>query len=333
MPIDENILMSNCILCPRMCHVNRNLGQKGYCKAPASITAARADLHFWEEPCISGTKGSGAVFFSGCNMGCVFCQNQEISHGNVSKEITSKRLTDIFLELEDKGAHNINLVTPSHYVPQIVNALESAKNKGLKIPVLYNTSSYENVETLKLLDGLIDIYLPDFKYYSEELSIKLSNAPGYYETAMKAISEMLRQVGEPLFMNNNNIISASEYNDIISDMADDDDYTGPLMYKGVIIRHLMLPKQLKDSKKVISSLLNKFGDKVYISIMGQYTPMKHIMSLPENSELSFLKETISETDYEKLLDYAIDHGLENGFMQSLETSLESFIPAFDYKGL
>ncbi|MCR4903287.1 MAG: 4Fe-4S cluster-binding domain-containing protein [Butyrivibrio sp.] len=325
--------MSNCILCPRKCHVDRTLDQRGYCNAPAKITAARAALHFWEEPCISGTKGSGAVFFSGCNMGCIFCQNQEISHGNVAMEISVSRLSDIFLELETQGAHNINLVTPSHYVPQIANALESAKNKGLKIPVLYNTSSYEEASTLKLLDGLIDIYLPDFKYYSEDLSLQLSNAPKYSEIALKAIDEMLRQVGEPVFLEDNHLISSFDYNEIISNISDEDDYAGPLMQRGVIVRHLLLPGQIEDSKRVISSLLKHFGDKVFISLMGQYTPMEHIKSLTDTSKLSFLKRTVSEHEYDELLDYAIDCGLENGFMQSLDTSSESFIPAFDYKGL
>ena len=330
----ENIdqLMSNCILCPRNCHVDRTAGQRGYCNAPSNITAARAALHFWEEPCISGTKGSGAVFFSGCNMGCIFCQNQPISHGNVAKGITIQRLADIYLELQEQGAHNINLVTPSHYVPQIANSLEMARNKGLSIPVLYNTSSYESVETLKMLDGLIDIYLPDCKYFSDELAIGLSNAPKYFEIATDAIKEMLRQVGTPHFLHEGRVINAEEYNEIIEETTEDD-YVGPLMKKGVIIRHLVLPRQTEDSKKVIQALLQTFGNNVFLSIMGQYTPMKQLSEKSLRSELSFLKETITEDEYDELLDFAIDCGLENGFMQSLETSSESFIPAFDYKGI
>lgn len=325
--------MSNCVLCPRMCHADRTAGRRGYCNAPSNLTAARAALHFWEEPCISGTRGSGAVFFSGCNMGCIFCQNQEISHGDVAMNISVERLSDIFLKLQEQGAHNINLVTPSHYVPNIANALELSKNHGLNIPILYNTSSYENVSTLQMLDGLIDIYLPDCKYYSEELAISLSKAPGYFEIAVKAIGEMLRQVGEPVFNHNGEFIDSVKYNEIIENMDETEDYSGPLMQKGVIIRHLALPGQIVDSKNVLNQLIDTFGARVFISIMGQYTPMGHLIENETSNKLDFLKRRITEKEYDELLDYAIDIGLENGFMQSLDTSSESFIPAFDYKGL
>ena len=306
--------MSNCVLCPRMCHADRTAGRRGYCNAPSNLTAARAALHFWEEPCISGTRGSGAVFFSGCNMGCIFCQNQEISHGDVAMNISVERLSDIFLKLQEQGAHNINLVTPSHYVPNIANALELSKNHGLNIP-------------------LIDIYLPDCKYYSEELAISLSKAPGYFEIAVKAIGEMLRQVGEPVFNHNGEFIDSVKYNEIIENMDETEDYSGPLMQKGVIIRHLALPGQIVDSKNVLNQLLDTFGARVFISIMGQYTPMGHLIENETSNKLDFLKRRITEKEYDELLDYAIDIGLENGFMQSLDTSSESFIPAFDYKGL
>ena len=316
-----------------MCHADRTAGRRGYCNAPSNLTAARAALHFWEEPCISGTRGSGAVFFSGCNMGCIFCQNQEISHGDVAMNISVERLSDIFLKLQEQGAHNINLVTPSHYVPNIANALELSKNHGLNIPILYNTSSYENVSTLQMLDGLIDIYLPDCKYYSEELAISLSKAPGYFEIAVKAIGEMLRQVGEPVFNHNGEFIDSVKYNEIIDNMDETEDYSGPLMQKGVIIRHLALPGQIVDSKNVLNQLIDTFGARVFISIMGQYTPMTHLIENETSNKLDFLKRRITEKEYDELLDYAIDIGLENGFMQSLDTSSESFIPAFDYKGL
>ena len=316
-----------------MCHADRTAGRRGYCNAPSNLTAARAALHFWEEPCISGTRGSGAVFFSGCNMGCIFCQNQEISHGDVAMNISVERLSDIFLKLQEQGAHNINLVTPSHYVPNIANALELSKNHGLNIPILYNTSSYENVSTLQMLDGLIDIYLPDCKYYSEELAISLSKAPGYFEIAVKAIGEMLRQVGEPVFNHNGEFIDSVKYNKIIENMDETEDYSGPLMQKGVIIRHLALPGQIVDSKNVLNQLIDTFGTRVFISIMGQYTPMGHLIENETSNKLDFLKRRITEKEYDELLDYAIDIGLENGFMQSLDTSSESFIPAFDYKGL
>ncbi|SHI29176.1 putative pyruvate formate lyase activating enzyme [Butyrivibrio fibrisolvens DSM 3071] len=327
-----------------MCRVDRTAGQKGFCRESGNPAAARAALHFWEEPCISGQTGSGAVFFSGCNMGCVFCQNYEIAHDEVRKEITQDRLADIFLELQDKKAANINLVTPTHFIPGIVMALESAKNKGLKIPVVYNTSSYENVESLKLLDGLVDIYLPDCKYYSGDLSAKYSKAADYFEKALPAIEEMVRQTGSPSFYmphvhpgsssdeDCNKSISADKYNDIVAgdeslEDTESSDYTGPLMKKGTIVRHLLLPGHLDDSIKIVTKLHEKFGDKIYISLMNQYTPMPHSAVFPE------LTNTVSSDDYDKLIDHAIDIGVENAFIQGDETDKSSFIPAFDYSGL
>ena len=233
--------LQDCTLCPRNCHSDRIHGQTGYCGQTDQITAARASLHMWEEPCISGQTGSGTVFFSGCNMGCVFCQNHTISKGETGRPISTDRLAEIFLELQSRNACNINLVTPTHFVPQIIDALQLAKKQGLTIPVVYNTSSYEKIETLKMLDGLIDIYLPDLKYCSSVLSRKYSHAEDYFTYAAPAINEMLRQTGTPIFAEQK----------IVSQPKSEDDYSGPLMKKGVIVRHLALPGCMEDSKAVL----------------------------------------------------------------------------------
>ncbi len=295
--------MKKCVLCPRMCGADRTSGQTGYCKMPAQVMAARAALHMWEEPCISGEAGSGTVFFSGCNMGCVFCQNRTIAVGETAKPITIERLAEIFLELQKKGANNINLVTPTHYVPQIKKALLSAKKQGLMLPVLYNTSGYERVETLKGLEGLIDIYLPDMKYISPELSAKYSHAGDYFRCAKEAIKEMVRQ------------IPAAEFNE------------RGMMKRGIIVRHLVLPGCLEDSKRVIRYLYRNFGKHIYISIMNQYTPMREFPDMPE------LNRSLSAEEYEEIIDYALSLGVDQGFIQEGETAEESFIPAFDYEGL
>ena len=322
----ENILnLSDCTICPRNCSVNRLIGETGYCKQGAHITAARAYLHAWEEPCISGIGGSGTVFFSGCNMRCVFCQNYEIACGDVAREISSERLSEIFLELQDKKASNINLVTPTHFVPLIIPAIRRSRDNGLTIPIVYNTSAYEKVDTLKSLEGLIDIYLPDCKYYSDALALKYSNAPHYFETAIDAVSEMLRQVKEPVFYEDSSEIGSYDYNLLLDGC--DDDYLGPLMKKGVIIRHLMLPGHLSDSKKVIRELLQRFGNKVYLSIMNQFTPHGNLTKYPE------LLKPVNNKDYDELIDYAIDLGIENGFFQGEGTDSDSFIPSFDFEGL
>lgn len=305
-----NQLLSDCTLCPRKCHANRLSGQKGVCMQDSRIFAARAALHFWEEPCISGSVGSGAVFFCGCNLRCVFCQNYDIAHAEACKEISVQRLADIFLSLQKQGAANINLVTPTHYIPQICTALKSAKKLGLSIPIVYNTSGYEEVDTLKMLDGLIDIYLPDLKYYSPELSTRLSHAPDYFEKAALAIAEMYRQVGTATF-----------------------DSTTGLMQKGMIVRHLLLPGQSKDTKKVLRYLHNTYGEKIYISIMNQYTPMPQL-SLSENlTQLSDLNRKITDEEYEKIISFAEIIGIENGFIQEGDTVGASFIPAFNQEGL
>ena len=298
-------VMSDCTLCPRDCHVNRDAGEIGFCGQTARLTAARAALHFWEEPCLSGTNGSGTVFFSGCNLRCVYCQNHEIARGQAGREITVTRLSDIFLELQEKGAHNINLVTPTHFVPQIIAALQTAKKQGLSIPVIYNTSAYEKVETLRMLEGLIDIYLPDLKYRDTALSEKYSHAPDYFKTASAAITEMVRQVGAPVF-------------------ADGED---SLMCRGVIVRHLLLPGCGRDSRQILRFLHETFENDIYVSIMNQYTPLSQVSDIPP------LNRRVSAREYDRLVDYAIRVGIENGFMQEGESASESFIPPFDYEGI
>jgi putative pyruvate formate lyase activating enzyme len=283
--------------------VDRTNGQRGYCKETEDIVVARAALHYWEEPCISGEEGSGTVFFSGCAMGCVYCQNYNIAMGKTGKEITIDRLAEIFLELQEKKANNINLVTPSHYILQIIEAIELARKKGLQLPIVYNSSGYEKVDSLALLKDYVDIYLPDLKYMDSEPARKYSGCPDYFDYASKAIREMVRQTGEPIF-----------------------DEKG-MMKKGVIVRHLSLPGYLKDSKNIIKYLYDSFGDSIYISIMNQYTPLKNVKNYPE------INRKITEDEYKELVDYAIDLGLENGFVQEGETASESFIPEFNEEGV
>ncbi len=282
--------------------VNRNQ-TAGFCGETNKLVVARASLHMWEEPCISGETGSGTVFFSGCNLKCVFCQNFDISSKCHGKEITVERLAEIFLELQEKGALNINLVTPTHYVIQIISALKIAKKNGLNIPIVYNTSCYEKRETIKLLDGLIDIYLPDFKYFDNQYSNKYSKAPNYFEYASEALDEMVKQVGCAEFDENG------------------------IMKKGVIVRHLLLPGLISDSKNVLKYLYDTYKDKIYISIMNQYTPLPHVSKYQE------LNRKVTEQEYDELINYAIDLGIENGFIQEGETCSESFIPEFDNRGV
>ena len=296
-------IMSSCHLCPRDCGVDRTAGQRGRCGMTDRIMAARAALHMWEEPCISGEEGSGTVFFSGCSLGCVFCQNHEIALGDTGKEITVERLAEIYLELQDKGANNINLVTAGHFLPQVIQSLKMAKAQGLQIPIVYNTGGYEKVEAIRMLDGLVDIYLPDMKYVSSELSARYSGAPDYFAVASAALEEMVRQTGPAVFDE------------------------GEMMVRGTVVRHLLLPGCLEDSKAVIRYLYKTYGDQIYISIMNQYTPLPHVSRWPE------LDRRITETEYDELVDYAIDLGVENGFIQEGETAEESFIPAFDIEGV
>lgn len=292
-----------CNLCPRECNVDRGLGKTGFCKVPNHIKVARAALHYWEEPCISGEEGSGTVFFSGCNLRCVYCQNKKIAEGVYGKEITVDRLAAIFLELQEKGANNINLVTPTHYAIQIASALQKAKEQGLSIPVVYNSSAYEKVEILKLLEGYVDIYLPDFKYMDEGLSKRYSNAQDYPYVARKAIEEMVRQVGRPQF-----------------------DQKG-MLKKGVVVRHMVLPGHVSDSKNVIKYLYDVYGNDIFISILNQYTPLGGLDNYPE------INRKLREKEYEEVVDYAIEIGVENGFIQEGDVADESFIPDFDGQGV
>lgn len=299
-------LYESCKICPRECGVNRLAGEKGRCGANAALLAARAALHMWEEPCISGETGSGAVFFSGCNLGCVYCQNRSISDTKVSKEISTQRLVEIFFELKAKGAVNINLVTPTHYLPHIAEALQTAKARGLNLTIVYNTGGYEKVSSLKLLEGLVDVYLPDFKYLNRETAAAYSGASDYAETAKKALAEMYRQTGSAQF-----------------------DASG-LMKKGVIVRHLVLPGGEKDSEKVIRYLYETYGDGIYLSIMSQYTPLKEFVSEGRFPELC---RKVDRTVYDRLVDYALEIGVENAFIQEEDAADESFIPLFDFEGL
>ena len=295
-------MKNECSLCPRMCMADREI-TTGYCGVKNTLRVARAALHFWEEPCISGEEGSGAVFFTGCNLRCVFCQNFQIARAEQGKEITVERLSEIFLELQAQKANNINLVTATHYVPQVVCALKRAKEQGLNIPVVYNCGGYESVETLKMLEGLVDIYLPDFKYVDTERAKRYSRAENYPEVAKTALAEMVRQQPEAQF--------------------DDRE----MMKKGVIVRHLMLPGGIKDSKAVVKYLYETYGDQIYISLMNQYTPLPHVEEYPE------INRKVKKFEYDRLVDYAISLGVENGFIQEGETAEESFIPAFTNEGV
>ena len=296
-------MMSACTLCPRECHVNRSSGKKGFCGMDGTIYLARAALHMWEEPCISGTKGSGAVFFSGCGLRCCFCQNHDIAIGSRGLAVSVERLGEIFLELKEKGAANINLVTGAHYVPQIIEALKLARMQGMDLPVVYNSSGYEKLETLKLLEGYVDIYLPDLKYMEPDLAQKFSHAPDYVERAKAAIKEMVRQSGSCQF--------------------GEDGY----IRRGTIVRHLILPGHTKNSRKVLRYLHETYGEDIYISIMNQYTPVR------EFGEFKELNRKVTKREYEKVLDAAVEMGIQNGFIQEGETASESFIPEFDYEGV
>ena len=341
-------------MCPRECGANRLAGQRGVCGETARLYAARAALLYYEEPCISGTAGSGAVFFTGCSLGCVFCQNAEISNarrpshaGHASfretdlssddgsdpgaqtnlyrpeeraaclpgREITPERLTDIFFELEAQGAANINLVTPSHVLSLILPALEAAKRRGLSIPFVYNTSAYEKPEALRALDGLIDIYLPDFKFMSGELARRWCAAPDYPERAKAALAEMVRQCPDPLFA------------DGTCALDEEDDADIPLMRRGVIVRHLVMPGQIRDSKAILRYLHETYGDHIFLSIMNQYTPMPHCERDP------VLSRPVSQREYDEAADYALSLGITNGFLQEGGTISKSFIPAWDGTGL
>ncbi|MCD8104001.1 MAG: 4Fe-4S cluster-binding domain-containing protein [Lachnospiraceae bacterium] len=304
--------MAGCTLCPRSCGADRGGGQKGRCHVDGKLRVARAALHFWEEPCISGEKGSGAVFFSGCPLGCVYCQNQAISRGRAGTEITSERLARIFLKLEGQGAHNLNLVTAGHYVPQVLEALSLAKKDGFSLPVVWNSSGYETVRTLRMLDGFVDIYLPDLKYLDPGLAKQYSGAEDYPAVAKAALGEMVRQCPSPVFNEEG------------------------LMTSGVIARHLLLPGHVREAKRVASYLYETYGNQIYISLMNQYTPPAAFRVQREKASGSFpalLARKVTKREYDRLLDYAAQIGIENGFFQEGGTADESFIPEFDGTGV
>lgn len=300
--------MEKCSICPRECGIDRRI-LTGGCGVKDKLRVARAALHFWEEPCISGTRGSGTVFFSGCSLRCVYCQNQEISRGMAGREISPERLTEIFFELEEKGANNINLVTADHFLPVIRKSVIAAKDQGIRIPFLLNTSSYLKVDLLKEMEGLIDLYLPDFKYIREEDSIRYSRAPGYPEIAKQAVSEMVRQ--QPKL----------EYGD--------DGAPEMLLRRGVIVRHLLLPGMLIQAKMIVRYLYETYGDRILISLMSQYTPDHSLLGekFPE------IDRKVTGREYGSLVDFARNLGITNGFVQEGEAADESFIPPFDETGV
>ena len=295
--------VNKCNLCPRECNVDRQNGQKGVCGVTGTgVIGARAALHMWEEPCISGETGSGTVFFSGCPLRCVYCQNYEIARAERGTEITVERLAEIFLELQEKNAANINLVTPTHYSLEIVEAVRLAREKGLRLPIVYNCSGYEKVETLQLLDEIVGVYLVDYKYEDSEIAKKYSNAPDYPSVVKLALAEMVRQCGEAEFDENG------------------------MMRKGVIVRNLLLPGHVENSKALVKYVYETYGDRVFLSLMNQYTPLPRVAKWPE------INRRVTEEEYEELVDYAVKLGVENGFVQEGETAEESFIPTFDFEG-
>ena len=293
-------MLEKCNLCHYNCNVNRN-EKLGFCKCKILPKIALANIHNWEEPCISGTRGSGTVFFSGCNLKCVFCQNHQISHENFGKEITINRLAEIFIELQNQKVHNINLVSPTPYVPQIIEAIKIAKSNGLSIPIVYNTNSYENLETIKSLNGYIDIYLPDLKYFDDDVAIKYSNAKDYFNTASLAISEMVKQVGQAKF-----------------------DEHG-IMKKGVIVRHLIIPGQILQTKRILNWIKQNLPKDTYISIMAQYFPTYKAKDFPE------INHKITKQEYNFVTSMLED--FENGYIQELGEHEEEYVPNFDLKGV
>ena len=290
----------SCRLCARTCGVDRTSGSYGYCGMPDKVMLARASLHKWEEPIISGDRGSGTIFFSGCSLSCIYCQNREISAGKVGKEVSLDRLSEIMLRLEANGAHNVNLVTPTHYVPSVIYAVEKARKLGLSVPIVYNTSSYDSESTIALLENTVDIYLADLKYHLSLSAEKYSKAQNYVESAKLAIKKMVEQKGRAEIKNG-------------------------IMSSGVIVRILLLPGHLAEAKLSCSYLMDTYGDDIYISLMSQYTPSP-ALAPPLNRK-------VTKKEYEELCDYAVKKGLKNGFIQEGESASESFIPAFDFTGI
>lgn len=292
-------MLENCMLCPHKCGINRINGNKGRCKCDDKLKIALASLHMFEEPCISGTNGSGTVFFSNCNLNCVYCQNYEISQLGKGKEISIGHLAEIFLNQQEKKAHNINLVTPTMYVYQIIEAIKIAKSKGLNIPIIYNSNGYENIETIKLLDGYIDVYLPDLKYYSNEMSKKYSKIDNYFETATRAIKEMYNQVGKAKFDENG------------------------LIKRGVIIRHLVLPNHIQNSKNILKWISENMPSDVYVSVMSQYFPTYKA----KNDDL--INRKLTKKEYKEVFNYLYSLDLKNGYIQDLGSHEEEYVPDFD----
>ena len=292
--------LTKCEICPHECGINRNEGYIGRCKSKDKVKIALYSTHNFEEPCISGEKGSGTVFFSNCNLNCVFCQNYEISQEGKGKEIEIEELADIFLRQQEKNVENINLVTPTSYVPQIIEAIKIAKGKGLNIPIVYNTNGYEKVETLKMLDGYIDIYLPDFKYYYNNLAKKYSKVDNYFEVTTNALKEMQRQVGTSVFDENG------------------------IMKKGMIIRHLVLPNYIENSKKVLKWIKENMNDDIYVSIMAQYFPTYKAKEIDE------LNRKLTSDEWEEIESYVEELGIEKGFIQELGDHEEEYVPKWEY---
>lgn len=293
-------MLENCMICPHKCGVNRLEGNKGRCKCDDKLKIALASLHMFEEPCISGENGSGTVFFSNCNLNCIYCQNYEISNLGKGKEITIEHLAEIFLKQQEKNAHNINLVTPTMYVYQIIEAIKIAKSKGLNIPIIYNSNGYENIETIKLLNGYIDVYLPDLKYYTNELSKKYSKVDNYFETATKAIKEMYNQVGQAKFDENG------------------------LIKKGVIIRHLVLPNHIQNTKNILKWISDNMPDDIYVSVMAQYFPTY------KAKYDDLINRKLNKKEYNEVLNYLYSLDLENGYIQELGLHEEEYVPNFDF---
>lgn len=292
-------ILSDCSLCPRNCHINRFI-KTGFCNSNFEIVLSKAYLHMWEEPCISGSNGSGCLFFSNCNLSCVFCQNHEISQSTKGKIVSIDQLSDIMLKMQYKGAHNINLVTPTHYAPLICEAISIAKKSGLTIPIIYNTNSYESVDTINLVAPFIDIFLADFKYFDDDLAIKYSNAPNYLSVAQKSIKAMFDAAPHLIFEDKTN-----------------------LMKKGIIIRHLMLPGHSLDTKNIINYLFKTHGQNFYLSLMNQYTPSYRAF------EYENLSRTLSQKRYHKMIDYCVSIGIENLFIQDKGSASKDYIPDFN----
>lgn len=291
--------LEKCSICPHNCGVNRLNGNIGRCKSNGNIKLAMASIHNFEEPCISGENGSGTVFFSNCNMNCVFCQNYKISQQGLGREISIEELAEIFIDEQNKNAENINLVTPTMYVYHIIEAVKIAKNKGLKIPIVYNSNGYENVETIKKLDGYIDIYLPDLKYYDDDLAFKYSGVKNYFENATSAIKEMYNQVGSPVLDENG------------------------MMKKGLIIRHLVLPNNLQNSKDVLKWINDNIDKSVFVSVMAQYFPTNRAKEFPE------INRKLTKEEYEEIENYLYSLDLDNGYIQELGEHEEEYVPDFE----